>query len=160
MAQSTSDPTYENQELCNNSSDSESNSTPNIQSDESDKENDTTWNNEFPFIIDSHSRVAPPGVTSGSIDSQGENVTTFFPGIEGSQESSLPRIGYPEDMDAKEENASAVDLSESANPSESDVIVPTVDQGRNGGLISWVEENQNGNTVFGVNRRSHHSIQS
>ena len=159
MAQSTSDPTYENQEHYNNPSDSAANSTPNNQSDESDKDNDTTWNTNCPFIIDSHSRVAPPGVTSGSIQSE-ENVTTFFSGIEGSQETSLPRIGYPEDMDAGEESASAVSLSESANPSESDVTVPVVDQGMNGGLISWVEENQNGNTVFGVNRRNHHSIQS
>lgn len=68
MAQSTSDPTYENQEHCNNPSDSAANSTPNNQNDESDKEKNFAWIYCRSLTKYRQSGVTPPVVDPGSMD--------------------------------------------------------------------------------------------
>lgn len=68
MAQSTSDPTYENQEHYNNPSDSAANSTPNNQNDESDKEKNFAWIYCRSLTKYRQSGVTPPVVDPGSMD--------------------------------------------------------------------------------------------
>ena len=77
MAQSTSDPTYENQEHYNNPSDSAANSTPNNQSDESDKEKNFAWIYCRSLTKYRQSGVTPPVVDPGSMDSEHQNEREF-----------------------------------------------------------------------------------
>lgn len=77
MAQSTSDPPYKNQELCNNSSDSAANSNSNNQNDESDKEKNFAWIYCRSLTKYRQSGVTPPVVDPGSMDSEHQNEREF-----------------------------------------------------------------------------------